>query len=619
MTFPPGQLEPKRLRRWAQQAVTALAGEQTAAGCWRGELASSALATATACAALCLAGRAGMANAHDDAAVAAGIEWLVADQNGDGGWGDAPGCRSNIATSLLALAALRITGADRRYRSVVSAARQYVARSGGLAALRARYGTDRTFVVPIMTMLAIAGEVAWDELPALPFELGILPHRLLRGLQIGVVSYALPALIAIGYCGASRNAGRLRRMSWPVVVPLALRRLRRIQPVSGGYLEAVPLTAFVCMSLMAVGRCHDPVVTGGLQFLRRLQRSDGSWPVDADLACWLTSLTLHVLERAVRGGLDPAPADTAAARRWLLACQHRQPHPYTGTAAGGWGWTDLPGSVPDADDTAAALLAVRPSADRPQVRFAAQRAIRWLLTLQNRDGGWPTFCRGWGWLPFDQSAPDLTAHALRALYAWRGVFRSGHMARRMDRAMGRGLDYLLKTQRDDGSFVPLWFGNEQHPEQQNPLYGTARVLLALELLAQQARTAEPAARAAERALRWLTSCQHDDGGWGGGPGLAATVEETGLAVTALAACRNGPREPLLRGLAWLGQRLEEGQWLRPAPIGLYFAKLWYFERLYPMIFGTQALVDGWLAVRQQATATVVGQGGSEVEASSGCA
>jgi hypothetical protein len=40
--------------------------------------------------------------------------------------------------------------------------------------------------------------------------------------------------------------------------------------------------------------------------------------------------------------------------------------------------------------------------------------VRWLLDLQNGDGGIPTFCRGWGALPFDRSAPDLTAHALRA-------------------------------------------------------------------------------------------------------------------------------------------------------------------------------------------------------------
>jgi hypothetical protein len=29
--------------------------------------------------------------------------------------------------------------------------------------------------------------------------------------------------------------------------------------------------------------------------------------------------------------------------------------------------------------------------------------------------------------------------------------------------------------------------------------------------------------------------------------------------------------------------------LDPAPIGFYFAKLWYFERLYPLIFAVSCL------------------------------
>ena len=34
-----------------------------------------------------------------------------------------------------------------------------------------------------------------------------------------------------------------------------------------------------------------------------------------------------------------------------MSCQNQQTHPFTGAAPGGWGWTDLSGAVPDADDT----------------------------------------------------------------------------------------------------------------------------------------------------------------------------------------------------------------------------------------------------------------------------
>ena len=43
--------------------------------------------------------------------------------------------------------------------------------------------------------------------------------------------------------------------------------------------------------------------------------------------------------------------ELAELRDWLLEQQYTERHPYTGADPGGWGWTDLPGSVPDADDT----------------------------------------------------------------------------------------------------------------------------------------------------------------------------------------------------------------------------------------------------------------------------
>ena len=44
-----------------------------------------------------------------------------------------------------------------------------------------------------------------------------------------------------------------------------------------------------------------------------------------------------------------------------------------------------------------------------------------------------------------------------------------------------------------------------------------------------------------------------------------------------------------KGLNWLIDRVEQGQHRQPAPIGFYFAKLWYYERLYPLTFTVAAL------------------------------
>jgi squalene-hopene/tetraprenyl-beta-curcumene cyclase len=603
----------------------ALLAERTACGYWEGELASSALATATAVSALAIAGAetcggtagrgylgdarggAGLPDSHPHAGlIAAGIGWLAEQQNADGGWGDAPGARSNIACTMLVRAAYRLAGVAERYADQDGRAAAYVERCGGLRGLRQRYGRDKTFAVPILTNAALAGMVAWEEVDPLPFELAALPQSWFRFLRLPVVSYAIPALVAIGLVRHVECAPRnpLLRLVRGIVRPRVLRVLDAMQPASGGFLEATPLTSFVVMSLAASGCVGHPVVQRGLAFLRASVRRDGSWPIDTNLAAWVTTLSVNAL-----AAVDQEPA----AERWLdwlLSCQHQRPHPYTGAAPGGWGWSDLSGAVPDADDTAGALVALAHAAQvcvgekRRQVEAAAAAGMRWLLDLQNADGGWPTFCRGWGKLPFDRSGTDLTAHSLRALAAWQTLWGANgsnawrSTVARSAAAAARGFAFLRRAQQPDGAWLPLWFGNEWHPEEANPVYGTARVLLAYEawnrLHLEEAR----------RGLAWLIRSQTEEGGWGGGAADARpSVEETALAVEALAAaavraCRQGDEavlstagltRALERGTEWLLRTVATQKYRDASPIGLYFAKLWYYERLYPLIFATAAL------------------------------
>ena len=86
------------------------------------------------------------------------------------------------------------------------------------------------------------------------------------------------------------------------------------------------------------------------------------------------------------------------------------------------------------------------------------------------------------------------------------------------------------------------------------------------------------------------------------PGLEPTVEETALALEALAELAQHPPAPdsprapvgeLRRALGaaalWLARATDEGTRFPASPIGLYFAKLWYAERLYPLLFTVAAL------------------------------
>jgi len=620
----------RRLQNALGLARKELLAARTPEGHWNGELSSSALSTATAICALTLVDRESR-TANHESRICRGLDWLARHVNADGGWGDTILSLSNISTTTLCWAAFGVvSGADEKYRAVVTGAEKWLAeRAGGITpdklapAIIARYGKDRTFSAPILTMCAISGRLgsgadAWKDVLPLPFELAAVPPRFFAALRLPVVSYALPALIAIGQARhhhlPSRNP--FTRLARNLTRSRTLDVLNRIQPSSGGFLEATPLTSFATMSLAGSGQVDHPVTKKGVEFLVASQREDGSWPIDTNLATWVTTLSVNAL--AAGGEFALENDERAKIRDWLLKQQYREVHPYTNAPPGGWAWTHLPGGVPDADDTAGALLALKqlsvaavcdrrtclaaPSAAVTDRRYsdstahgAAIAGVTWLLNLQNRDGGIPTFCRGWTNLPFDRSAPDLTAHALRAWNAWLPDLPA-HLQRRARKAIEKGLRYLGRTQGHDGEWLPLWFGNQRAPDDVNPVYGTARVLRALEQLGGE--TAPSLGTMMFRGGRFLVRTQRDDGSWGGGQKGPASIEETALAVEALAGLLAKPdtpkladslREQVMNGANWLIEKVENGEWRQPSPIGFYFAKLWYYERLYPQIFTVGAL------------------------------
>jgi squalene-hopene/tetraprenyl-beta-curcumene cyclase len=311
-------------------------------------------------------------------------------------------------------------------------------------------------------------------------------------------------------------------------------------------------------------------------------RPDGSWPIDTNLATWATTL-------AVKSGVTGY--DRAKLLDWLLDQQYKEIHPFTNSPPGGWAWTDLTGGVPDADDTPGAMLALRELMDSSRFQAchsAAENGASWLLDLQNHDGGIPTFCKGWGTLPFDRSSPDLTAHTLRAWMAWYDDFDE-NLRERIDRGVASGLDFLKRTQHRDGSWIPLWFGNQYRSrDEENPTYGTTMVCRALEVLPRTGQVETML----ERGLEWLSRNQNSDGGWGGGLGTPSSIEETALAIGALAknaGIQTKTASSIEKGFAWLIDATENGTQFPASPIGFYFAKLWYFERLYPIVWTVEAV------------------------------
>jgi hypothetical protein len=321
------------------------------------------------------------------------------------------------------------------------------------------------------------------------------------------------------------------------------------------------------------------------------------------------------IEAGEQSARDESESLDSAGLDWLLNCQ--------AINAGGWAWSDSPGAIANADDTAGALIALArwrvhaSTSQADRIDRAARLGIEWLLIAQNADGGWPAFHCGPSSLGFDRSAPDLTARALQALGAWqphtaaenkRSAARQPSIISRIADAVARGLTFLSAAQREDGSFTALCFGNEHHSDLQNPVCGTSRVLeacAALDVLDTDMAT---------RAARWLVTAQHSSGGWGpprtpldysgtykSGPhswrendllAQHASVEETSIAVSALMPLAgNNPTvaAAVTSGLAWLITAIEQDERHRPAVIGNYFGNLWYHERLLPLALADDAL------------------------------
>ena len=592
-------MEQENLENQYNNLVGLLKSERNDAGFWSGRLSSSALGTAVAVVALKING-----DISDNNLIINGFDWLLDHIYTDGGFGDTPESKSNVSTSLLCYAAISYCGegSEHSKKALLSIdnflALQNIDLTKGdvTSSVLKFYGNDFTFSVPILSMLIICGvldEKASTKIPQLPFEFTLFPATWYSLFNLRVVSYAIPALIGVGIFIFKTRKRHNPIMSWirNRSIKPALQKLEKIVPESGGFLEAIPLTAFVAMCLISSGFGNNPVAAKGLTFLRNQQRSDGSWPIDTDLSTWVTTSSVKAIGSQMSNEFSTEEIHTLVTH--LETIQYKEVHPFNLAQPGGWGWTNFSGSVPDVDDTSGAILALLElySSDIAETE-AIINGCQWLTTLQNKDGGFPTFCKGWGRLPFDSSSADLTGHALVALTKSLDILgdkMTNDLQNSIRLCIARSFGFLWKVQNDNGSWYPLWFGNQFTSDQKNPVYGTAKVAIYLKdsLLYNSLddNMIKNIGRMLSNAQDYLLKQQNEDGSWGGEIGIRGTIEESSLAISALIGKDQGA---ILKGFEWLENEYNNNG-LRSNPIGLYFAMLWYDEKLYPLIYYIEAL------------------------------
>ena len=225
---------------------------------------------------------------------------------------------------------------------------------------------------------------------------------------------------------------------------------------------------------------------------------------------------------------------------------------------------------------------------------ACDRARRWVLAMQNRDGGWGAFdkdndaeflCR----VPFadhnamiDPSTPDLTGRTLEALALWGDKVGKPHV--------DRAVEYLRKTQEPDGSWYGRWGVNY--------IYGTWQALVGLAAVGMP--TKDPVIQA---GANWLLAHQQSCGGWGESadsytwPELRGrgpvTASQTAWAILGLLSAGLVDHPATHRGIRWLIENQQsDGSWHETEFTGTGFPRVFYLRyHYYPIYFPLLALAE----------------------------
>jgi squalene-hopene/tetraprenyl-beta-curcumene cyclase len=598
-----------------------LAGRQDAAGWWKGTLRTNVTMDAED---LLLRQFLGILEPDD---LAAAARWIRSQQRDDGTWAtfeDGPG---DLSTTIEAYAALRLAG-DRVDAPHMGAAREFVLSRGGIEASR----------VFTRIWLALFGEWSWDDLPAMPPELVLLPSwvplnvydwacwarqtvvpitvvatlRPVRPLPFTLAelrSGVRPAPTKTGPIATAFNVlDRVLKFYHRLPVhpgrSLAMRRaaewILARQEADGGWGGIQPPWVYSILALHLLGYPLDhPSVAAAIKglegFLVREQHRDGEhrWLEACQSPVWDTCL-------AVTGLLDAGvPADDPVVRQavdWMLAEEIRVTGDWAvrrpQLAPAGWAFEFSNDIYPDIDDTAEVVLALRrcDPALHAGLPEAVERGIDWVVGMQSRDGGWGAFDadntrRLVEKLPFcdfgaviDPPSADVTAHAVEML---------AHAGRTDSEPARRGITWLLEAQEADGSWFGRWGANH--------VYGTGAVVPAL-VAAGIGSDALPI----KRAVRWLEQHQNPDGGWGEdlrsykddswrGRGTS-TASQTAWALLALLAA--DPYHPAVeRGIGYLvDTQRPDGGWDEDLYTGTGFPGDFYINyEMYRVVFPLSAL------------------------------
>jgi squalene-hopene/tetraprenyl-beta-curcumene cyclase len=552
-----------------------------------------------------------------------------------GGWAIYEGGPAEVSSSVKAYFVLKLMGDDPNAPHMVRA-RETILTLGGIEACNS---FTRIY-------LAIFGQCSWDDCPAVPPEIVLLPDSFVfniykmsawsRGIVVPLSviwaskpSCPVPDFAAIPELHirhpkvphVSRSAKERYWRAFFVKIDHAFKRLESagLTPLRKKALAACEqwiherlvqsdglgaifppiintIIAFRCLGYAM----DDPRLVKQVKELERLELEDEETlhvqPCFSPI--WDTALVMEALSDGGTPADDPAMLKAA---RWLLdkevkkigdckkACPEAEP--------GGWYFEYANEWYPDTDDTAEVLTALSRAkfpgeADDLARQGAIARGQAWLLAMQNRDGGWGAFDKDCDnevltYIPFaDHNAmidPSCEDITGRALEAFHAIgMPADHPAVR------RAAAFVESKQYPDGTWYGRWGCNY--------IYGSFLALRGL--LHAGADLREPRY---QKTADWIRSCQNADGGWGELPHSyddpttkgqgPSTPSQTAWALVALFSTGDRDSESVRRGVEYLlSHQLYDGSWKDDHWTATGFPKVFYLRyHLYATYFPLRAL------------------------------